>query len=177
MIPGFSALSLPEQDKGAREGMALHAFTTKSEALFCLGLTVLFTFILVVSVQLGFGSMKNPGTGFSPAFISLFGIAFSLSLLVQHLCARGRTQPGKRIFAVGQKRRFLAMIATFCGWLILMPWLGFILVTFLATLAFAKIMGLEGWWRSILLAIGAAVFIYLLFDVWFYADLPRGIWH
>ena len=69
------------------------------------------------------------------------------------------------------------MIATFCGWLILMPWLGFILVTFLATLAFAKIMELEGWWRPLLLAVGASVFIYLLFDVWFYADLPRGFWH
>jgi hypothetical protein len=157
--------------------MASQASSTKSEALFCLGLAVFFTVILVISFQLGFGSAKNPGTGFFPAFLSMFGIAFSIPLLVRQLSARGRTEPGKRIFAAGQRRRFLAMIATFCGWLILMPWLGFILVTFLATLAFAKIMELEGWWRPLLLAVGASVFIYLLFDVWFYADLPRGIWH
>jgi hypothetical protein len=71
--------------------------------------------------------------------------------------------------------RLVAMIITFCGWLIVMPWLGFIIVTFLATFAFAKIMGLEGWLKPIGLAIGGSVFIYLLFDVWFYADLPRGI--
>jgi uncharacterized membrane protein YeaQ/YmgE (transglycosylase-associated protein family) len=71
--------------------------------------------------------------------------------------------------------RLIAMIITFCGWLIFMPWLGFIIITFLATFAFAKIMGLEGWLKPIILAIGGAVFIYLLFDVWFYADLPRGI--
>lgn len=157
--------------------MALKASFTKLEALFCLGLAVLFVFILVISVQMGFGSMKNPGPGFFPAFISLFGTAFSILVLVQHLSARGRAEAGNKIFDAGQKRRFLAMIAAFCGWLILMPWLGFILVTFLATAAFAKIMGLEGWWRPILLAIGAAVFIHYLFDVWFYADLPRGIWH
>lgn len=157
--------------------MALQAFLSKLEALFCLGLAVFFGLILVLSVQLGFGSMKDPGPGFFPAFTSLFGIGFSISVLGQRLSARGRAEQGKRIFAPGQGSRFLAMIATFCGWLMLMPWLGFILVTFLATLVFAKIMGLEGWWRPILLSICAALFIYFLFDVWFYADLPRGIWH
>ena len=121
--------------------MALRAFLTKLEALFCLGLAVFFTVILVLSVQMGFGSAKNPGTGFFPAFLSLFGIAFSIPLLVRQLSARGRTEPGKRIFAAGQRRRFLAMIATFCGWLILMPWLGFILVTFV-TLIYTSLLSM-----------------------------------
>jgi hypothetical protein len=67
------------------------------------------------------------------------------------------------------------MIIAFCTWLTFMPWLGFIIMTFFASLAFAKIMGLEGWFKPILLAVGGSVFIYLLFDVLFYADLPRGI--
>ncbi|MEW6665305.1 MAG: tripartite tricarboxylate transporter TctB family protein [Thermodesulfobacteriota bacterium] len=157
--------------------MMFQALSEKLEALFCLGLAIFFTIILVMSIHMGFGSVKNPGPGFFPAFLSIFGIAFSVSLLVQHVSAGGRAEPGKGLFATGQGRRFLAIIASFCGWLILMPWLGFIMVTFFAALAFAKIMGLEGWRHPILLAIGASVFIYLLFDVWFYADLPRGIWH
>lgn len=154
----------------------MQASSMKTEPLFCIGLAVLFTVILILSVQMGFGSAKNPGPGFFPAIVGLFGVAFSIYVLARHLSAKGRAVPGKRMFAQGEKRRFLALVATFCGWLILMPWLGFILVTFLATWVFAKIMGLEGWWRPILLAVGAAVFIHYLFDVWFYADLPRGIW-
>ena len=147
------------------------------EALFCLFLACFFGFILVVSVQLGFGALRSPGPGFFPAVISLLGIVFSVAVFFKYLADRSRKEAGQRIFTGNQRARFLAMIATFCGWLILMPWLGFIFVTFLATLAFAKIMGLEGWWRPALLALGASVFIYLLFDVWFYADLPRGFWN
>lgn len=157
--------------------MVLQASSHRLETIFCFGLIVFFMVVLVISVRLGFGAMKNPGPGFFPAFISLFGILFTILVLVQLLYARGRAEPGNRIFEEGQQKRFLAMAATFCGWLSLMPWLGFIVVTFLATMAFSKIMRLEGWWRPVLLSICASVFIYLLFDVWFYADLPRGIWH
>ena len=56
-----------------------------------------------------------------------------------------------------------------------MPILGYVLTTFAVTYAFCKIMKLEGWLKPLALSIATALFIYLLFDVWLYIDLPRGI--
>jgi hypothetical protein len=67
------------------------------------------------------------------------------------------------------------MTATFCLWIAVMPFLGYVIVTLLATLAFCKIMKLEGWWKPLAVSAGTALFIYLLFDYWLYIDLPRGI--
>ena len=152
----------------------MKAFLRKAELLFTLAITVICLVILVMSFNLGFGSMKQPGPGFFTAFIGLFGMVFGILLTLRYLASPDSGTKGK-IFQAGQMRRFLAMIATFCAWLILMPWMGFIIVTFLATFAFSKIMGEKGWGVPILLAIGGSIFIFFLFDVWFYADLPRGI--
>lgn len=146
---------------------------SKAEVLFTLALTLCSFVIFYMSYKLGFGSTKQPGPGFFPALVGLFGLVFGILLIIHYLGQKPMKGESK-IFEKGQKARFIAMVAIFCGWLISLPWLGFIIVTFFATLAFAKIMGLEGWLRPVLLSIGGAVFIYLLFDVWFYSDLPRG---
>jgi hypothetical protein len=145
------------------------------ELFFVIALTLFSIIILFMSLQLGFGKIKSPGAGFFPAFISVFGFILGVFLILRSLNAKKTPETEKGFMDRGGLLRLVAMIITFCGWLIVMPWLGFIIVTFLATFAFAKIMGLEGWLKPIGLAIGGSVFIYLLFDVWFYADLPRGI--
>ena len=72
-------------------------------------------------------------------------------------------------------KTFLFMTATFCLWIIVMPFLGYVVVTLLATFAFGKIMKLEGWRKPLAVSAGTALFIYLMFDYWLYIDLPRGI--
>jgi len=69
----------------------------------------------------------------------------------------------------------ILMTATFCLWIVAMPFLGYVVVTLLATIALCKIMMLEGWWKPLVVSVGTALFIYLLFDHWLYIDLPRGI--
>ncbi len=66
------------------------------------------------------------------------------------------------------------MVGAFCIWILLMPLLGYGVVTLLVTWAFCKIMRLEGWWRPLAVSPGRAAFIYLSFDSWLYIDLPRG---
>ena len=83
-----------------------------------------------------------------------------------------KSQP---VFSQGGLLTFILMIITFCLWIVVMPFLGYVLVTFLATFAFSKIMKLEGWWKPLAISVGTAVFIYVLFDYWLYIDLPRGI--
>ena len=134
--------------------------------LTVLGITVVFT-----SLKYGFGTLRTPGPGLFPFFIGLFVLLFSVPLLPAALRSPARPV----LLAGGRVKIFLLMVAGFCLWILLMPFLGYIAVTLLATGGFCKVMGLEGWRKPVLLSLGTGLFIYLLFDYWLYIDLPRGI--
>jgi len=127
--------------------------------------------IIVVSLAYGFGTFRRPGPGLYPFFIGGSIFVFSIVLLI----AGFRSPTSTCLFGPGGMKTFLFMTAAFCLWIVVMPVLGYVLVTFLATGAFGKIMKLEGWWKPLAVSTGTALFIYLLFDYWLYIDLPRGI--
>ena len=128
--------------------------------------------IMILSTTYGLGTPARPGPGLYPFVVGLFIFPCSVLLFISTL--RGRTKgailDGKGILT------FLAFIGTCFFWILAMPYLGYPAVTFLATFFLSKIMKLEGWLKPFLLAAGTALFIYLLFDVWLYIDLPRGMW-
>ena len=144
-----------------------------------IGLETMFDFILVVvgaiiigvSLSYGFGTLRAPGPGLYPFFIGVIIVPLSLILLVKGIKAK----QGSSLFSWETAVTFVLMIATFCLWIIVMPWLGYVIVTFFATYALAKIMRLEGWFKPLIISAGTAFFIYLLFDVWLYIDLPKGV--
>jgi hypothetical protein len=143
----------------------------QTEILFDFILITLSVVIMVVSLAYGFGTFRRPGPGLYPFFIGVCIFLFSIALLIVGL----RSPPGALLFEPGRIKTFLFMTAAFCLWIVVMPVLGYVPVTFLATAAFAKIMKLEGWWKPLAVSTGTALFIYLLFDYWLYIDLPRGI--
>jgi putative tricarboxylic transport membrane protein len=141
------------------------------EAVFDLLLSGGGIAIIVVSLSYGFGTFRKPGPGLFPFFIGLFILLFSILLLPAAL----RSPERPALLAKGRVRIFLLMIAAFCLWILLIPLLGYVVVTLLVTYGFCKVMGLEGWGKPLLLSAGTSLFLYLLFDYWLYIDLPRGI--
>ena len=139
--------------------------------MFALVLTVLGVVILTISLAYGFGTFRRPGPGLYPFFIGVSIFIFSAVLLISEF----RSPRSAPLFGTGGIQTFLLMTATFCLWIAVMPFLGYVIVTLLATYAFCKIMRLEGWWKPLALSAGTALFIYLMFDYWLYIDLPRGI--
>jgi hypothetical protein len=132
---------------------------------------VLSIVIIIVSWRYGFGTLRKPGPGLYPFFIGLLILFFSIALLILGL----KSKNSEPLFTKSGLKTFLLMVITFCLWIIIMPVLGYVLVTLAVAFAFCKIMKLEGWLKPLALSIGTALFIYLLFDVWLYIDLPRGI--
>ena len=128
--------------------------------------------IAYVSWGYGFGSLSRPGPGLYPFFIGIAIVVFAFFTLAGNL----RTIKTHWVFDRGGRRTFAIMAATFCLWILAMPILGYVLVTLIGTFVFAKAVKLEGWGKPLALACGTALFIYLLFDVWLYIDLPRGVW-
>ncbi|MCC7483664.1 MAG: tripartite tricarboxylate transporter TctB family protein [Burkholderiales bacterium] len=142
-----------------------------AEAVFDSLLLLAGVAIAVVSLEYGFGTVARPGPGLYPFFVGTAIAAFSLPLLVAQVRSRAGSAPLDR----GEARTLALMIATFCFWILAMPLLGYVIVTFLATLALCKVMRLEGWRKPLAVSGGTALFVYLLFDLWLYIDLPRGI--
>lgn len=126
--------------------------------------------IMILSSSYGVGSLSRPGPGIYPFVVGLFILPLSLALFISSLKGgkKGSILSGREIGT------FVAFIATCAFWILAMPLLGYTLVTLMAVFFLSKIMKLEGWFKPLLLSAGTALFIYLLFDIWLYVDLPRG---
>ena len=127
--------------------------------------------IIALSIHYGFGTFRRPGPGLFPFFVGLLMLVVSLILLFQTAKSKSREPLLNR----DGIRTFLFMIGTLVLWIITMPYLGYPVVTLMATFSIGKIMKLEGWIKPASLAVGTALFIYILFDYFLYIDLPRGI--
>ncbi len=132
---------------------------------------VLGIVIAAISLGYGFGSLARPGPGLYPAFLGVAIAIFALFILLLEL----RSGPSKPVLDKEGAITLVLMTETFCLWIVVMPLLGYVVVTLLAAYAFCKIMKLGGWWKPLAVSGGTALFIYLLFDYWLYIDLPRGI--
>lgn len=141
------------------------------EIFFDLFLLVLGLVIIFVSLGYGFGSLSRPGPGLYPGLIGTAISIFSFFILVSEL----RSGTAQALLDKGGAQTLILMTATFCLWIVAMPFLGYVIVTLLAAYAFCKIMKLEGWRKPLAVSGGTALFLYLLFDYWMYIDLPRGI--
>ncbi|MBU3935779.1 tripartite tricarboxylate transporter TctB family protein [Patescibacteria group bacterium] len=142
-----------------------------AEFIFNIALLILGGVIIGMALELGFGTLKNPGTGLVPMAA---GFIIFISAVVL-LFSRGRKKASGLFFIRHEITIYFLMLLVFSGWIVTMPFLGYILGTFLSTYCFSKIMQLSGRLKPFLLSLGTTLFCYLLFDVWLYMDLPRGI--
>jgi putative tricarboxylic transport membrane protein len=147
------------------------ASRVRLETCFVFFMFVLGVIITVTSWGYGFGSLRRPGPGLYPVFIGVMICFFTLFILLSTL----RSKSSKPVLDWQGVKKLIFMAVTFCLWIVAMPLLGYVVVTFLATYAFCKIMKLEGWWKPLALSGGTTLFVYLMFDYWLYVDFPRGI--
>jgi putative tricarboxylic transport membrane protein len=141
-----------------------------AEAIFNWVLVLLALFIIYESFQMGFGSLKKPGSGLFTIFCGAL-----LLLLNGMKLIKGAGSAIPSIFSAGEGKKFLIIVLPFFGWILLIDLLGYVLATFLSTLVLSKILKLEGWWKPLLLSFGTASACFVLFDYILYLDLPRGI--
>jgi len=139
------------------------------ESIFSLILAALGLFIIVVSLIIGFGTLEKPGSGLFPFLVGLLICIQSLIVLFKQ-----KTGSNKPLFHKFEMKNLFLMGVTFALWIILMPYLGYLLTTFIVVFSFSKILRLEGWVKPLVLSIGTTALCYLLFDYLLYLDLPRG---
>ena len=143
-----------------------------SERIAHLVIGLVSILIMLLSASYGLGTLKKPGPGMYPFVVGLFILPLSLILFFASLKCKKKGA----ILSGSQIGTFVSFVGACVFWILAMPYLGYPLVTLIAVILISKVMKLEGWLKPLILSVGTALFIYLLFDFWLYIDLPRGIW-
>ena len=141
----------------------------QAESILNLILVIVGIIVVIESLNVGFGTLRAPGSGL---FTFLAGLLIVFPNLV--MIFKPKATKSEIVLDRHAGKNFLYMGITLILWIILMPLLGYIVVTFIATFVLSKIMMLEGWRKPLLLAIGTTALCYVLFDYVLYLDLPRG---
>lgn len=147
--------------------------SSKGEKLFSALLFVLGLIIIVGSLQIGFGQFTKPGPGLFPFFC---GLILCIQSILSNLFKQEHREKEDVLKDPGAIKKFIFPIITLILWIILMPLLGWLPLTFLVTLSVSKIMQLEGWIKPLMLAVANVLFSYFLFGYLLLIDLPNGFW-
>jgi putative tricarboxylic transport membrane protein len=148
----------------------------RSGAVFSF-LTAVFgaTVAIFSATRLGFGSKSEIGSGFFPFIIGVVLVTAGLISGISSVRRQDNMTGGELQLAQNSVRRVVYTVIAYIAWLLLTPFLGYVPATFPVSIALAKTMGLERWVWPIVLSLAITLSLYLLFDVFFYVDLPRGI--
>jgi len=141
-----------------------------SEPIFGLILTALGLFIVIESLMIGFGNLRNPGSGLFPFMVGVLIFIQSVTIVLKR-----NSTGGKPAFSNDEIKTLIGMSITLILWIILMPYLGYLLATFITVFAFSKLMRLEGWMKPFILSAGTTALCYFLFGFLLSLDLPRGL--
>lgn len=131
-------------------------------------------YIAAECYRLGLGTWHEPGPGYFPfgASMLLGGMAFSVLIKSLRKGTVPRIEPPLR-----EKSRWLHVTLVLISMVLytfFLNTIGFVLCTFLIILFFVKVIALQRWKSSILMALGMMIGSYLLFSVFLNAPLPMG---
>jgi putative tricarboxylic transport membrane protein len=122
-----------------------------------------------ISVGIGWGP-EGPRAGFFPFYVGLTIVIASTVNLVRAFALDPRP-----LFAEwGQLRQVLSVVAPTTVYVLLIPYLGLYLSSFLLIGLFMRWLGGYRWSLVAAVAIGVPVLAFILFEKWFLVPLPKG---
>jgi putative tricarboxylic transport membrane protein len=134
----------------------------------------LSVYIAFECYRLGLGTWHEPGPGYFPfgATVLLGGMA--LSVFIKSLRRSAAPKQGPPLEQKSRRLNVVLVLIAMGLYSFFLNTIGFVLCTFLIVFFFVKVIALQRWKSSILMAIGMAVGSYLLFSVLLNAPLPLG---
>jgi putative tricarboxylic transport membrane protein len=162
----------PAYLKSSIGGVTINTKASYKELIIPSVFVIMGLLILATSGKYKIGSITNPEAGFFPMVIGCCIII--LGILDFRNAIRNNPQE-EEVLDKWSIVKISAAFVVLLLWPALLGFLGYALVTFLVTLALAKLFGLEGWIKPVILGIGTSIFVYICFKEWFYLDLPDGL--
>ena len=160
--------------------------TPRKEIASSLALIAFSAVFLVYTSRYPLDDWENPGPAVFPLLLG--GVLLILSawqLVCALLAPRPLAEAGKRRKGTAALLEFLRenrgeakvvrLAAMLVLYVLLMPWIGFFVCSFLLALITSRLTEARDWGKPLLMSAGLVLFCYLLFDVWLKLSLPRGI--
>lgn len=147
------------------------------------GLVVLAACVVLYAMT--FSIEGNPLVAIGPAFYPrlALGVTGLLAALLVVADFRARGQRAGPARGAGERRNYalvVATFATFVGYVVLLPYLGYRIATFLFVLALRVLLdrpgGAKGWVGAIVLAALTTLVTWFVFEQYLAVLLPRGRW-
>ena len=148
----------------------------KAELLFYCACCALAIAVIRPSLQMGLGTTQELGPGLVPLIAALVILGTGIALIVRTLLGKGQTPQREALEGPHQKGwiRVLVILGGLAIWPLLSSAMGYVMPTFLVSFCIAKATGYPGWRGPVLLSIGVALGIWVLFSRVFSTDLPAG---
>lgn len=149
--------------------------TNRNELLFPWAFLIVGIAIIIVSPNYGLGTFQQPQAGFWPMLMGVLLVILGGLQLAEAMKKRSYSAVEEKSLDKPQNARLIGICICLAAWVVISSILGWILTTFVVSLALGKAFGLKGWVVPLILAFGITIVNYYLFGVWFYVDLPTGI--
>jgi putative tricarboxylic transport membrane protein len=128
------------------------------------------------SVQLGLGTLSEPGSGFlaflAGCFISLVAVGIFLQSIIRF---RGKPLQIRAHWAGSNWHRSLIIGFLTIGFILALERLGFFITSFLLLFCLFKVVERLSWGKAVAIPALTLTATYLLFNVVLKSNLPRGI--
>lgn len=122
-------------------------------------------FVAFEAIRLSLGSLRSPGPGLFPLLLSIVLAGLSAALCVRGVLDRRAGRPAARPASRGHARQVWATVLALVAYVVLLPRLGYLVVTFLLLGALFRIGGVRGWMRGGALAAAFTAGVGLLASV------------
>ena len=135
--------------------------------------TALFGIIVIIgSMQVGIGwGLEGPKAGFLPFYFGLLIVASSLI----NLWNSYREADYKAVFATwGQLYSVMSVVVPTAFYVIVVPYIGIYVASFLLIAFFMRWIGKYGWGMVAALSIGVPLACFTVFERYFLVSLPKG---
>ena len=127
----------------------------------------------VLAFRLPFGSMNQPGAGVFPVVVGIVTLISGLITILEGL--RGDRAAVIEMPAGVDAWRSLGVLATAFGFLIVLPWLGQLISSFLACTVLVLMLSTWRWWQAVIAGAAISISLYLVFVVVLKVPLSRGV--
>jgi putative tricarboxylic transport membrane protein len=125
------------------------------------------------ALQLGVGTLSDPGSGFVFLFAGLVIGIFSFLIFIVSI--RGRNEGVSSPFKNVHWGKFMLALFYILLYGVFLERLGFLLSTFLLLGLLLRTIESKRWYVILMVALGGAWGTYGIFELWLHTRLPRGI--
>lgn len=123
--------------------------------------------------RLGLGSVHRPGVGFLPFFVGVSLALLALYSLIIDIAVLGRDKREGKFFGPFAVRVVL-VVCCLGLYVVLLPFAGYPLSTFLLFLFLFKIAGVRRWGATLATSLLTTCASYLIFGYWLGIRFPKG---